>query len=390
MAIYGAAFELCLSREAAGAALHPNQPRYYRSDSAWAAGTPLLTTLQLGDIPYPASGLAPVVRSIAGVSKSTVGGPFSLAGNALDDFAAFDGASTATTAALIQRCGYNNLYVGRGRAAGGDFVAAAGALRTALLNGGSATTLSVDCLAGAGYYDSPLVGANPWETSDLNGGIWTSHIGIYDFVDDLVNANTRQNEIFNDIAIRGNSYTLPDGFVLQNCSYAAISPEGLIWVDNGDVGVSIPASVGSNTANAFRNHPGVFVRPAGSGYLRAVGRRWRDRYAINTTGIGSQPIGIFTTTETVSRSKWLMVVDGVAFVCYVSHPAATDYRRPRDIWNNVIAPLIATTGSDVSRITVTDAFGVAIGTETRWQYLSYARYLGAPGDTTQTDTTPPG
>src|SRR5690349_6012563 len=141
MAIYGAAYELTFNRDAAGAAIHPNGQRLYQSYSAWADASSILRqTLSRGYIPYPATGDAPVIRRVSGVSRATVGGPFSLAGNARDAFADFNGATTTSVGQdFIQRCGYNNLFVGRGRAAGGDMIVAAGNLRTALLNGGAAT-----------------------------------------------------------------------------------------------------------------------------------------------------------------------------------------------------------------------------------------------------------
>lgn len=386
MAIYGAAYELTLNRLAAGAEIHPNQCRLYRSNSVWA-GSPLRSTLDRGYVPYPATGDTPNTRRIDGLSNRLAGGPARISGAARDNFAFVDGTLAALTAGqnLIQRCGYTN-FIGRGRGAPGDYVYADDDVQTAIVGGSTATTLYVDVYAGPGDTDSLAGTGEPWETSSLNGGMWGSHLGIYDFVDSDVDENSRQDALFLDMVARGNQFVLPNGVVLQDCTYASISPQATIWLAPGDYGTTIPTDVAANTAAAFRNHPGVFLRSSGSDYLRAVTRRWRDHYSLTATQT-AQPLGIYTYGSTVSSSKWLIVVDGVPSVVQLSHG---DFRRPRDIWNNVIVPLIHSTGSNSQRIPTFNFYGDAIGTETRWRYLEYASFLGEPGNVQQDNTAIPG
>lgn len=389
MAVYGAAYELTFNREAGGAAFHPELCRLYKSITPWAGTTTLTTTLSRGYIPYPASGQGNNIRRVHGISSNLAPGSVILTADALTDFAFVDGVlTTNANVPVIRRCGYDAFF-GRGRAAPGDFLAATGNLLTALEGGDVASTAELDCYADAGYFDVPTIGPDrPWQTSDGNT-LWTSHLGIYDFLDDAIDEDTRQNEIFYTILGRGNEYRLPNQTVVQDCSYAAVSPEGMIWILPADYGTNVSNNVATNTADSFRNHPGVFVRREGAAYLRALTRRWRDQQTIVATTVG-QPIGIYQVANPVTSSKWLIVVDGIAEVVYLQHPANTDFRRPVDIWNNVIVPLIRSTGSNGTRVTTTDLYGAPIGTETRWQYLSYARFLGPEGDTTQTNATPPG
>lgn len=391
MAIYGAAYELTFNREAAGAAIHPNECRLYRSTGVWAGTTTLTQTLSRGYVPYPATGAAPNIRRVSGLSHTTTPSTVRFAGDARDNFGYVDGVLAASGAVdIIQRCGYSGFY-GRGRAAPGDFLSVTGALLTAIEDGDTAATADLDCYAGPGYFDDPQanITASPWETGDMNGGMWTSHLGIYDFLDDAVDQNTRQDALYLNIINNGNRYTLPNGVAIDDCSYAGVSPEGTIWILPADYGTNVQTNVANNTADSLRNHPGVFVRRAGASYLRAVSRRWRDRFAISVVSSG-QPVGIYQVADPTPDSKWLIVCDGVADIVYIQHPDGSDYRRPRDIWNNVIVPLIRGTGSNSTRVTVTDFWGNPIATETRWQFLSYARFLGPEGTTTQTNATPPG
>jgi hypothetical protein len=163
-----------------------------------------------------------------------------------------------------------------------------------------------------------------------------------------------------------------------------------VWIDPSDYGTSIPTDVQNNTANNFRNHPSVFIRRAGGAFTRAVTRRWRDERRIDIAATGSQPIGIAQQSNALVRSKWLVCIDGVASVVYIPHPGGADIRRPKDIWNQVIVPLIHNHSGNASRLVTTDFFGNIVGTETRWEFLSYARYLGDDAATVQDNTPVPG
>lgn len=391
MAVYSAAYELQFNRFAAGAEILPDGARIHRSLIPWVdTGVELRNTLQRGFVPMPATGRSPVTKIVHGRSTCSVGGPLSFSANSYDEFALVNGVlATSLNGPVIDRCGYSNLFIGRGRAAPGDCITAQDDLRTALLNGGVAQVLIADCHEGPGYDDDINAdGSEPWQTG-VNGCLWQSHLGLLDFVDDAINESTRQNEIYGSITTNASSYTLPNGEIIKNCSYAAMSPEGIAWILAADYGAAnnIPVLVTSNTANAFRLHPGVFLRNVGGSYVKSVTRRWRDEISIVAANTGSQPIGILQLTNATVQSKWLVVIDGVASVVFIGHPEGTDYRRPKDIWNNVIVPLITSTGSDTVRISTRDIYGNVLGTETRWQYLSYARYLGSEG-TTQQDGTP--
>jgi hypothetical protein len=178
----------------------------------------------------------------------------------------------------------------------------------------------------------------------------------------------------------------------QNCSFTGIAPEGAVYVRPEDLGNSneqIPAAVGSNTAAHFRFHPSVFVRR--SDYYNGVMRRVRDSVALAQTSQG-QPLKIVSVTQDPVASNWLFQIDGQISLVSVTHPAGSDLRRPRDIWNTVIVPAID--GSAAARQALT--VGIpgssqgSVGVLSRLKYLEYARCLPLAGTKiVQDDTNPP-
>jgi len=117
----------------------------------------------------------------------------------------------------------------------------------------------------------------------------------------------------------------------------------------GDVGNSewqIPApDPAGNTAAKFRNHPSVFLRaqPAIRGFHHPA------RYPYNVAPITLPPpdisgVQLRTVDRAPTHSRWLLRVDSELLDVVIAHPAGSNYRRPRDIWNNVIAPAIGVSG----------------------------------------------
>lgn len=224
-------------------------------------------------------------------------------------------------------------------------------------------------------------------------------------------ASDRNVVLFNDVppasAVNGGGYplallnslsvgaqvsiTTSAGDVIPYCAAIGIAPEGRIWVDPGDIGGAanqIPDSVADNTAAKFMNHPSVFI-PAGSGkYIRGLDRRVIDSNSINETTVG-QPLVITPVESEVTRSTWLVAIDGADVILTLQHPSGTDYRRPRDIWTNVIAPML--TGQQIAS-TLGFSASEALSVQRTLRYSHYWRILstdGDGGDITQDDTTPP-
>lgn len=180
---------------------------------------------------------------------------------------------------------------------------------------------------------------------------------------------------------------------LDFCSAAGITPDGTVWIDPADIGNGpdqIPASVGNNTAAAFRAHPSCFIPSGASRYIRSVDRMAIDREAINAVTVG-QPFRIRTVDNAPQASRWLVAIDGAEAVLRLAHPAGSDFRRPKDIWNNIIVPLIH--GSQIgSTLGFSDAAALAVAANLK--YSNYWRCLEIEsddgGDVTQDDTAPPG
>jgi hypothetical protein len=128
----------------------------------------------------------------------------------------------------------------------------------------------------------------------------------------------------------------------------------------GDVGNSdwqIPApDPAGNTVDKFRNHPSVFLRaqPSIRGFHHPA------RYPYDVGVITAPPpsisgVQLRTVDRAPTHSRWLLRIDSELLDVIIAHPAGSNYRRPRDIWNNVIAPLLGTAGGIPGTLPLYDA-----------------------------------
>lgn len=182
--------------------------------------------------------------------------------------------------------------------------------------------------------------------------------------------------------------------VVQWCSATGIAPEGRIWIDPGDIGGigpnAIPGNVTDNTAEQFLAHPSVFIPSGSSKYIRSVNRIAADDIEI-TAAFVKNPIVITSISTPVSESYWLVGVDGAQYIIRLQHPAGTDYRRPKDIWNNMIAPALIQGAQIGSLLGFSEQ--AALAAESSLKYSHYWRFLasnGTEGDLTQDDSVSPG
>lgn len=174
--------------------------------------------------------------------------------------------------------------------------------------------------------------------------------------------------------------------VARQCNFAGISPAGEIYIRPEDVGAGAgqitSGSNVNNTAATFRLYPGVFMRR--TNYVRGIQRMTRDATAINVAG-ATQPLTILSVTSAITFSDWLVIVDGVPAIVRLNHPANTDYRRARDIWNNVWVPIITGSQSPISASTFASIDGIqTVGAfvADRLKYMTYARML-TPNNTSR-------
>lgn len=184
----------------------------------------------------------------------------------------------------------------------------------------------------------------------------------------------------------------------EACNFAAVGPNCAVYIDASDFGGNgpdiIPAAVTGNLASIYRYHPSVFIR--NTSHVRSTARRYRDGQALTAQQLGT-PIRIDILGENPPRSStWLLVFDGVPQVVTFLHPLGSLYKRPRDIWNQLLVPMILGPQS-VSQapiletpfvLGILNTGGPAI-LQLSMATLEYARYLGPTGTPTpQTGSTP--
>lgn len=175
--------------------------------------------------------------------------------------------------------------------------------------------------------------------------------------------------------------------LLNDCGAAFIAPEGAVYIEPGDYGTteadSIPTDRTQNSANPFRFHPSVFLRR--TSYYSGISVCYEDQLPFNAA-TATQPFRIVTVDNQIGDSNWLVILDGAPLIVTLQHPEEGDFRRPRDIWQNVWVPIL--NGSQSPQFA--DAFGIAFGgglggpsfkqLQSRLRFAEYFRCLPLPGD----------
>lgn len=311
-------------------------------------------------------GVSTVIRgvSISGSIDGTTDAQ--IYGFAGDAFVYLNGLLVANTGStLFRQSGNDSLLGGCGRSNPQQHLQFDGAALTA-----------VQALAGTPALDAVVT---------YRQSAWMSPVGLTYF-GDSADEDDVSNLVLRALQGSGNGITLPNGQRMVGCAYAAIGPEGTVWIDPSDLGDTIPTSVANNTADRFRQHPTVFYTVKGVSTIQGTSVRAFGGPISQT--LARQPIGISVLTDETLYSTWLFVIDGNPIVARISHNGA-DLRRPRDIWSDIIAPAVARSSGNNNRLT-TYAGIEPVGTIGRLGYLDYARFLGPIGSTLQTEITPAG
>lgn len=385
------AFETKFAREAAGGFYHPDRGGSVRSfGDVVAIGASTGLALSRGSIPFPATGQAVVHATLSG---QLVGGDGSVSVLTFRgaNHAFVDGVNAAASLQTIQRCGIGSFF-GAGRLGGGDFVMFSGALETAV-DVGADPVASLDGILGTG--ETSGAGFSPAGYNASIQPLWSGHWGFCEFFEDDAELNPLglTDDLWNIIVNREGNWTLPNGEVLTDCVFAGVCPTATVYLASQDYGSSgangVPNDVTQNTRDRFNNHPAVFYRKKGTKMLRSIMQRVRDSSDIITEEV-FQPIGIYSQVGARDTSTWLMSFDGVPEVVTLTHEGIVgDTRRPKDIWNKIIAPLCATKQSNSRRVKAYTTNNVEIGTCARWKYLDAARFLGERGDQEQANVVSP-
>lgn len=169
--------------------------------------------------------------------------------------------------------------------------------------------------------------------------------------------------------------------VVPHCAFAATAPEGAVFVRPEDLGTGpdqIPPQSTSNESSKFRAHPSVFFTPGRSKYVRQISRQAVDTVALDTSSTGG-PLGITNVDTGITASDWLIVVDGQPCIVRLTHPAGSDLRRPRDIYEKAWGPILNGPSTSFSATQFVTGAGNIGGVGFRWAYADYFRCLGLPG-----------
>lgn len=168
---------------------------------------------------------------------------------------------------------------------------------------------------------------------------------------------------------------------VEQAGFAALDPSAVIYIRPEDIGpnaLQIPADMTDNSAAAFRAHPSVFYPSGKSQYVRAITRQGID--SEDVAAATTQPIKIISVTAAPTSSLWLVTIDGAPMIVRVSHPTGSDLRRPRDIWESAILPIINQGGANQGAETYTQiGNGLGDAVLSRLTYADYWRCLPLPG-----------
>lgn len=138
---------------------------------------------------------------------------------------------------------------------------------------------------------------------------------------------------------------------INEATLATIDPRGRVFVAPADLGAGLgqidPTTPIGNTATVFEQHPTVFIRRGAN--VRAVGavENFRQGWGDPATGDGYQineyrgAPAIYVCATRPEGSIWRLYFDGAPVDVSVPHGPTLDLRRPRDVWNTIIAPLVS-------------------------------------------------
>lgn len=145
----------------------------------------------------------------------------------------------------------------------------------------------------------------------------------------------------------------------------------VLAADIGAAAWQLPISFPENTPEKFRNHPSTFVRANMA--IRGLHHPARFPYHVgsidvnNADGVqGENGVRIWVCNRAPTHSRWQFRVDSELLDVIIAHPSGSDFRRPRDIWNEVIAPTIGTAGGLGAPLPIYAA-SVAAGVRTFYQ-----------------------
>lgn len=183
--------------------------------------------------------------------------------------------------------------------------------------------------------------AQPQWSSALVAAFADDALGDSPSLGDLRNMYARLELRLEGAAGGSSSITLPTGLTaVRQCSAAFPDPWGRVLLSPSDIGSGpgqIPTGRRSWLGSMFDNHPQTFVRLT----TQVRGLAAATRYGLtDLTPITGSPamFRLYQVVRAPSHSTWRFIIDGQPQEVTFAHPQGSDYRRPVDIWNNVIVP----------------------------------------------------
>lgn len=139
---------------------------------------------------------------------------------------------------------------------------------------------------------------------------------------------------------------------IQNAAQAYPRGDNNYHVLAADIGAAawqLPTTFPPNTPAKFRNHPGCFIRANSA--IRGLHHPARFPWDVGSIDVnaadssqGEPGVRIWVCNRAPTHSRWQFRIDSELLDVIVKHPEGSDFRRPRDVWNNVIAPTIGPAG----------------------------------------------
>lgn len=189
------------------------------------------------------------------------------------------------------------------------------------------------------------------QKSSTLGMLYTDALG--DIGEDLLTLDRR-------IRARQGSFTTRSGVTVLGAAAGFNGPDAMVYVAPGDIGGGndqIPNNPLEVTSDDLENHPSVFLRRTDN--LRSIDALnvQREGYDIAnpaplvTTEVGPPPVedpnfSVFAVVRDPLYVAWRIVADGARYDLLLKVPDnAIGARRPRDLYQATVGPMLAADGS---------------------------------------------